>query len=174
MATLGAGKQYPDSATTDAEERIIVIERMMDTVGRGYEASCLQDCGTSWLCRDRAHLPGLATARGTSIARELPGVQRLRRAAELANGTLARPRSRAGGAASSLPPHRRRGRGRTSGAQPKRRSAHRPWPISLSPQWRTAPCLLANHAMIAGGASLADALALEAEVEGLAHVCWCA
>ncbi len=33
-------------------------------------------------------------------------------------------------------------------------------------------CLLANHGMIAGGASLPDALALAVEVEGLAEVYW--
>ena len=33
-------------------------------------------------------------------------------------------------------------------------------------------CLLANHGMIAGGDSLAEALALAVEVEGLAEIYW--
>jgi hypothetical protein len=91
MAQLGAGLQYPDPATTDAEDRVITIEHMMDTVGTAFEPSCLQDCGMSRLCRDRAHLAGLATACGTKIAGELPGVQNLHRAGELANGALPAP-----------------------------------------------------------------------------------
>lgn len=91
MAALGAGLRYPDPGATDPEERVIAIEKMMDAVGTAYEPSCLQDCGMSRLCRDRAHLAGLATACGTRVAAELPGVPNLRRAAELANGAPPAP-----------------------------------------------------------------------------------
>jgi hypothetical protein len=95
MAELGDGMQYPDPDMMSAEDRVVAIERMMDLVPTSYEPTCLQDCGMSRLCRDRAHLAGLATACGVRIARELPGVRSLERAAELADGAPPAPEEEA-------------------------------------------------------------------------------
>ena len=62
---------------------------MMDKVGTNYRPDCLQDCGMARLCRGRAHDLGLVTLSGSAVARYLPGVRTLDRAADLAAGVPA-------------------------------------------------------------------------------------
>ncbi len=90
--------QFP-SAEEDPQQRIEVLERMMDRVGTQYRPDCLEDCGAAKLCRARAQGAGLASVCGSSIARMLPGVRTLGRAAELASGGVPAPSERHAAAA---------------------------------------------------------------------------
>lgn len=85
-----SGLQFP-AENLEPQERLDVLEKMMDTVGTSYRPECLQDCGMGRLCRGRTHDVGLATLCGSAVVRWLPSVRTLSRAAELAAGAKPAP-----------------------------------------------------------------------------------
>ena len=90
IVELSCGLKFP-AKTVAPNLRLETLEQMLDKIGTNYRPDCLQDCGMAKLCRGRAHDSGQVTLCGSAVARYLPGIRTLHRAAELAAGAPAAP-----------------------------------------------------------------------------------
>ena len=76
LSQLPMDLQFP-AADTDPEQRVELLEDVLDAVGTNYKPSCMQDCGMARLCRSRAHEASAISMCGSNVARQLPGVASL-------------------------------------------------------------------------------------------------
>ncbi|TIN20138.1 MAG: hypothetical protein E5Y51_03840 [Mesorhizobium sp.] len=90
LASLPDNLQFP-AVDIAPDERIEMLENLLDAVGTNYRPACLQDCGMARLCRSRAHDQGLPSLCGSAVVRQLPGVVSLGRAVELSERAVPRP-----------------------------------------------------------------------------------
>jgi len=73
--------------TLPEEARLEAFGDVTERLGRVYEpAGCLTSCGFAWACRQCIFAAGDPAVAGGPVARALPGIASLRRAAELASG----------------------------------------------------------------------------------------
>ena len=77
--------------TADPDRRIDSLHDLADRVGTAYNPNCLSTCGNALFCRARALRSGSPSLAGPSVVRLLPGVDSLRRAAELSDGATPLP-----------------------------------------------------------------------------------
>jgi hypothetical protein len=90
LSNLADDVQFP-AVNVEADERIEMLEDLLDVVGSTYRPGCLHDCGMARLCRSRAHDQGLPALCGSAVVRQLPGVPTLARAVELSERVPPRP-----------------------------------------------------------------------------------
>src|SRR5262249_811409 len=90
LSSIPDDVQFP-GLDGEPDERIELLEDLLDKVGSSYRPSCLHDCGMARLCRARAHDRGLPTLCGSAVVRQLPGVPTLARAVELSGHAPPRP-----------------------------------------------------------------------------------
>lgn len=82
----GASFGLVASQTEDQNRRVAHLHNIADQVGTTYRPTCLATCGLSRVCRARAFNAASPQLVGPEIARLLPGVASLSRAAELSDG----------------------------------------------------------------------------------------
>jgi hypothetical protein len=90
LSNLPGDLQFP-AVDVDPNERVELLEDLLDMVGTNYRPACLQDCGMARLCRSRAHDQGLPALCGSAVVRQLPGVSTLARAVDLSERASPRP-----------------------------------------------------------------------------------
>jgi len=90
LSSLPYDVQFP-AVDVEPEERIELLEDLLDDIGSNYRPGCLHDCGMARLCRSRAHDQGLPALCGSAVVRQLPGVPSLARAVELSERAPPRP-----------------------------------------------------------------------------------
>lgn len=66
--------------------RLAHLVSLTETLGTHYQTSCIGSCGLAKFCREKRHAEGDPHVCGAQVARFLPGVPSLSRAAELAKG----------------------------------------------------------------------------------------
>jgi hypothetical protein len=77
--------------TAEPDRRIDALHELADRVGTCYQASCFSNCGNSRFCRDREFRNASPSLAGADAVRLLPGIESLRRAADLVEGARPTP-----------------------------------------------------------------------------------
>ncbi|WP_338822561.1 hypothetical protein WDM22_00685 [Bradyrhizobium septentrionale] len=90
LAQVPNDLQFP-AMNVEPEQRVELLEEILDTVGTAYRPACMRDCGAARLCRSRAHESSDVALCGNEIVRQLPGIPTLSRALELSEGLPAAP-----------------------------------------------------------------------------------
>jgi len=85
------GDRRADLPDADADRRIDALHTFADHVGTTYSPSCVATCGLGRFCRSRQFTAASPHLAGSKIARLLPGVHSLDRAANLADGAVPGP-----------------------------------------------------------------------------------
>jgi len=103
IGSLPEGLDFGAVARGDHEgSRLDALERITNRLGTRYQESCMGNCGLAKFCRARARASGSTSLVGESVARFMPGVVSLPRAAALADGATPAEGEVVTGAASVL------------------------------------------------------------------------
>lgn len=86
---------FGDVAHGRPEDRVKALDAIAARTGTAWRPECLSSCGNALYCRARAFAAGSTCLAGPTVARQVPGIDRLDRVEALARGAAPAPNERA-------------------------------------------------------------------------------